>query len=61
MRNYYYNEENFTVYTEREMEKSRNFARCWFAKIGQFKNRAQAEDAFRAKHPDYPIDDEPRN
>lgn len=55
MRNYYYNTENFTVYTEREMEKSRHFSRRWFVKIGQFKNRTQAEAAFHEKNPELPI------
>lgn len=57
MKNYYYNTQNFTVYTEREMEKDHNFSRRWFVRIGQFKNRTQAEAAFHEKYPDYPIDE----
>ena len=42
MRNYYYNNANFAVYTEIEKSKSR-FPKHRFELIGQFKNRTDAE------------------
>ena len=56
MRNYYYNTENFAIYTESEKSKS-EFSKGAFIKIGQFKSRTQAEAFFTAKNTGFPVCD----